>query len=146
MKNLSKPPHNLTKLCCLTWAEKWLLLKVLVVLATYKALLVFFPFSRFITAHPLSTPQKKALCDSYITEQIWAVRVISARIPLGFTCLVQALGTKWLLNDHPDVRVCVGVRNRKIEGFSAHAWVTHQNKIILGGQTDLVFEPILVWN
>jgi len=105
-----------------------------------------FPFSRFMTANQIFTTHKKALSDSYITKQIWAVRVISVRIPLGFTCLVQAIGTKWLLKNYPDVQVCVGVRNSKTEGFSAHAWVTHQNKTILGEQINQAFEPILAWN
>ena len=146
MKSSSKPPHRLVKFWCLNWTQKWLLLKALVVLAAYKVLLLIIPFSRFIAPTSASIPQKKALCDSYITEQLWAVRVISAQIPLGFTCLVQALGTKWLLKNHPDIQVCVGVRNSKTEGFSAHAWVTHQHKIILGEQTSQVFEPILAWN
>lgn len=114
-------------------------------LAMYRLLLLFIPFSRFVAPAPVSTPQKKPLPDSYVNKHIWAVRVISARLPLGFTCLIQALATKWLLNNHPDVRVCVGVRNSKTEGFSAHAWVTHQHKIILGEQTDQMSEPILAW-
>ena len=146
MKSSSKPPRSLAKLWRLSWAEKWLLLRVFVVLAAYKGLLVFFPFRHFIMADRVATTQKKALSDAYMIKQLWAVRVISARIPLGFTCLVQALGTKWLLKNYPDVRVCVGVRNNKTEGFSAHAWVTYQNRIILGEQTDQVFEPILAWN
>ncbi len=146
MKRSLNPLHSLAKLWCLSWAEKGLLLRVLVVLAAYKMLLLIFPFSRFITSARISTPPEKALSDSYINKQVWAVRVISARIPLGFTCLVQALGAKWLLNNHPDVRVCVGVRNNRTDGFSAHAWLTYQNKIVLGEQPDQAFEPILAWN
>ncbi|WP_020607025.1 lasso peptide biosynthesis B2 protein [Spirosoma spitsbergense] len=141
----------MTKLWCLSWDERWLLLSVFLVLAAYKGLLVFLPFSRFMTTDRISTTQKnsttqkKPLSDEYINKQIWAVRVISGWIPLGFTCLVQALGAKWLLKSHPDIRVCVGVCNSKTEGFSAHAWLTYQNRIILCEQTDQVFEPILAW-
>ena len=146
MKSSSKPPHSLIKRWWLSRAETLLLLRVFVVLATYKGLLVLFPFSRFMMPAPVWTPQKRALSDSYVSRYIWAVRVISTRIPFGFTCLVQALSAKWLLKNHPDVRVCVGVRNNKTEGFSAHAWLTYQNRIILGEQTAQVFEPILAWN
>jgi len=67
-------------------------------------------------------------------------------VPLGFTCLVQALGAKWLLKNYPDVQLRIGVRNNRAEGFSAHAWLTYQNRTILGEQADQVFEPILAWN
>ena len=146
MKSLSKLLLSLTKRWRLSRAETWLLFRVFVVLATYKGLLVFFPFSCFVTVDRVSNPPKKALSENYINSHIWAVRVLSARLPFGFTCLVQALGAKWLLKNHPDVRVCVGVRTNKTEGFSAHAWLTYQNRIILGEQTDQVFEPILAWN
>lgn len=146
MKSLLKLWRSLVKLWDLSWAKKWLLLRVVVVLAAYRMLLLFVPFSRFITLTPVSTPQKRVLPDSYVAEQIWAVKVISARLPLGFTCLVQALATKWLLKSHPDARVCVGVRNNETDGFSAHAWLTYRNEIILGEQTGQVFEPILAWN
>lgn len=134
------------KLWSLSWSEKCLLVRVFVVLLICKGLLIVSPFNRFIRSTQISTPPPKTISEWYINQQIWAVRVISARIPLGFTCLVQALGTKWLLKNHPDVRVCVGVRNNRTDGFSAHAWLTYQNKIILGEQTNQVFEPILVWN
>ena len=130
----------------LSWVEKGLLLRVFVVLVTYKGLLWIFPFSHFMATDPVSTTHKKALSDIYISKHIWAVRVISSRVPLGFTCLVQALGAKWLLKNHPDVRVCVGVRNDRTDGFSAHAWLTYQNSVILGEQPDQVFKPILAWN
>ena len=146
MRSLLKPRHSLLKCWRLSRAETWLLLRVFVVLATYKGLLLWYPFSRFVTPAPVSNLPKRPLSEAYISRHIWAVRVISARLPLGFTCLVQALGTKWLLKNHPDVHVCIGVRNNQTEGFSAHAWLTYQNRIILGEQANEAFEPILAWS
>ncbi len=123
-----------------------LLIKVLAVLICFKLLLVLFPLKWFIKPVTLSHDSKEALSVSFISGQIWAIKTVSARIPIGFTCLVQALAGKWLLKKHPDVRVHIGVRNNSLDGFSSHAWVTYQHNTILGEQPNLVFEPILAWN
>jgi len=146
MRSSSKLQYSVVKLWQLSWADRWLLLRVFAVLATYKGLLALFSFNHFIRTATAETSRKKLLSDSDVNRYVWAVRVVSVRIPLGFTCLVQALATKWLLKNHPDVRVCVGVRTNPIDGFSAHAWVTYEHKTILGEQKDQVFEPILAWN
>jgi hypothetical protein len=148
MKTLSKLGHKQAKVRSLLWTEKLLLVYVLTVLTLYKVLLLLFPLKWFIT--PVSGPTfhkpKREIAQSTIDKRVWAVRVVSAHIPFGFTCLVQALATKWLLKNQPDVRVHIGVRTNSVDGFSAHAWVTYQYKTILGEQPNLVFEPILDWN
>lgn len=121
-------------------------MKVLAVLVFFKLLLIVFPLKWFIKPVSISSNSKKALSQSFINRQIWAIKTVSSRIPKGFTCLNQALAGKWLLKKHPDVRVHIGVRKNSIDGFSAHAWLTYQHNTILGEQPDLVFEPILVWN
>lgn len=81
-----------------------------------------------------------------MSDIVWAINVISNRIPLGFTCLVQALSAKWLLNNNPEIRIRIGVHKNNDQIFSAHAWVDYKNKTILGEQKNQVFEPILEWN
>ena len=144
MKGLSRLLPNLAKFWRLNVPEKRLLIRVFVVLAVCKVLLLIIPFRRFVN-FTKTTPQE-ALKDAFINKRVWAVRAVSAQVPFGFTCLVQAISTKWLLRNHPDVRVHIGVRKDRVEGFSAHAWLTYKNSIILGEQSNHAFEPILTWD
>ncbi len=144
MKILSTLRRRLVLFWFLSLTEKGLLINVFAVLTVHKVLLLVLPFSHFIK--PRQHPPQEALSEAFIAKRVWAVRVVSARIPLGFTCLVQAIGTKWLLHNHPDLRVCIGVRTDDVAGFTAHAWLTYQNKILIGEQVNQVFEPILAWN
>ena len=146
MKNLSKQPHSAAKFISLSWRKKWLLVNVFSVLAIYKCLLFLFPFNKFLKATKTSSLSGKTVSENTISQIVWAINVVSNRIPLGFTCLVQALSAKWLLNNHPDIRIRIGVNKSKTQGFTAHAWVDYKNKTILGEQTTQVFEPILEWN
>jgi|GEM_PF-1262294 len=146
MKILSKLRRDQAKIHSLSWPKRILLMKVLAVLVFFKLLLILFPLKWFIKPVPVSYNSKKTLSRSFIDKQIWAIKIVSARVPMGLTCLVQALAGKWLLKNHPDVRVHIGVRNNSLDGFSAHAWVTYQHNTILGEQPNLVFEPILAWN
>jgi len=146
MKNLSKQQHNLAKLWFLTWHQKLLLAKVLIVLTAFKGLMIIFPFNQCMMSSMASSNQKRALSEKIMNELVWAVKVVSAKIPLGFTCLTQALAAKWLLNSHPDIQLHIGVRKNIAEDFSAHAWVVYKNRTILGEQKSQMFEPILEWN
>lgn len=148
MKILSKLQREQAKIRLLSWSEKLLLVYVLGVLIVFRALLVLFPLKWFIMPQTGSGSHtsKKGMPQAIIDKRVWAVRALSARLPLGFTCLVQALAMKWLLKNQPDVRVHIGVHKNSVDSFSAHAWVTCQYKTILGEQPNLVFEPILAWN
>ena len=146
MKNLLKQRPNTAKLRSLSWSRKLLLLRVFTVLTAYKCLLLFIPISRFIKKTSPTHQTPKLPPQDQIDAIIWVIRVLSQRIPLSFTCLVQALSAKQLLNNHPDVRLCIGVHKSDEQDFSAHAWVVYNNKIILGGQTAHLFQPILEWN
>jgi hypothetical protein len=144
VKSLSKSRRHLGLFWSLSLSEKGLLISAFAVLALSKVLLLLFPFSQFIK--PRKRITQKALSEEFIAKRVWAVRIVSARMPLGFTCLVQAISTKWLLHNHPDLRVHIGVRTDKEAGFTAHAWLTYQNRTLIGNQVDQVFEPILAWN
>ncbi|WP_460938956.1 lasso peptide biosynthesis B2 protein [Spirosoma humi] len=146
MKSLSKPANNVARFVTLSGHKKWLLVKVFGVLATYKCLLLIFPFNKFLKTTAKAIRPAAVLSTTTLTDTVWAIQVVSNRIPLGFTCLVQALGAKWLLHNNPDVRVCIGVHKSIQQDFLAHAWVVYKEKIILGEQANQVFEPILDWN
>ncbi|AUD02484.1 hypothetical protein CWM47_11995 [Spirosoma pollinicola] len=127
-------------------SRQWLLVRSFVVLSTYKCLLLVFPFRKFLPAEQTLVASRKPLSEQSLSQTIWAIQVLSNRLPLGFTCLVQALSAKWLLNNHPDVRVCIGVHKSVDQGFSAHAWVVYKDQIILGEQPGQQFQPILDWH
>ncbi|WP_051041048.1 lasso peptide biosynthesis B2 protein [Fibrisoma limi] len=144
MKSLSKQWNRAVKFWSLSPQDKWLLIQAFSVLIVYKCLLTFIPFNQFIGKKEVVTALRP-LPEEKIRATVWAVKVVNAYVPLGFTCLIQALGTKWLLRDHPDIQLRIGVQKSAIEGFSAHAWIEYKGKIILGEQTGQVFEPILAW-
>ncbi|WP_077920474.1 lasso peptide biosynthesis B2 protein [Spirosoma sp. 209] len=147
MKTLSKLRLRYAKISSLRWTEKILLIYVLAVLILVKVLILLFPVSWFITPRsaPASHTSKRGIPTATMNKRVWAVNVLSTHIPLGFTCLIQALAAKWLLKNQPHVRVHIGVRSHTADGFSAHAWVTYQSVTILGEQPNLLFEPILAW-
>ena len=138
--------NSLTKFISLSWRRKWLLANAFLVLAAYKCLLYIFPFNKFLNSAQTPVQPAEALSAKTLADTVWAIQVVSNRVPLGFTCLVQALSAKWLFDNHPDVRVCIGVHKSVRQGFSAHAWVVYKDRIILGEQANQVFEPILDWN
>lgn len=138
--------NSIAKFISSDWRRKWLLASVFLVLAMYKCLLFIFPFNKFLKTNPKALQSLNGLPSETIADTVWAIQVVSNRVPLGFTCLVQALSAKWLLNNHPDVRVYIGVHKSVHQGFAAHAWVVYKDRIILGEQANQVFEPILDWN
>jgi hypothetical protein len=78
-------------------------------------------------------------------EIVWTVRLASRYVPRA-TCLVQALATQVLLerNGHAG-EVHIGVSLDAKLGFSAHAWVESQGKVLIGGAHELDrFRPMLV--
>ena len=132
----------------LLWSEKVMLLYVFTVLSLVKVLLMLFPFNWFLLPKDNLTFRKprKGMGQADMYYRSWAIKKLSATIPLGFTCLVQALAAKWLLKNQSDIWIHIGVRKNSADGFSAHAWVTYQQTIILGDQSNVQYEPILVGN
>ncbi|WP_338876486.1 lasso peptide biosynthesis B2 protein [Spirosoma sp. SC4-14] len=145
MRNLSKQPSKLGRFWHLNRKRKWLLVYAFGVLSVYKLLLFILPFRYFVKTDSGFKNKVHDSADTYLHECIWAIRVVSSHIPLGFTCLVQALSAKWLLRRGYDVQLRIGVQKNASRGFAAHAWITYNDKTILGEQTGQVFEPILEW-
>lgn len=74
---------------------------------------------------------------------VWAVRSAARFVPRS-TCLVQALAAQGLLIRH-GYRPCltIGVRKNECEGFGAHAWVTCEDEVVIGGQETGNFTALL---
>ena len=76
---------------------------------------------------------------------VWAVRRAARFVP-GATCLTQALAVRWLMarSEQPS-RIRIGVVEEPGKGFAAHAWVLHQDVVIIGGDTEDIrrYTPIV---
>jgi Transglutaminase-like superfamily len=73
----------------------------------------------------------------------WAVQRAARSIP-GSSCLVQALAVQTLLVRY-NYKPClvIGVSKDKSLGFEAHAWVTSEGQIVIGGHEASRYTTIL---
>ncbi len=81
-------------------------------------------------------PPHDDIQDPHTTAAVERVRSAmqraSRRVP-GATCLVQALAGWWMLKMRAiRAQVRIGV-DKSEQGFSAHAWLVVDNKVVLGG-------------
>jgi hypothetical protein len=78
-------------------------------------------------------------------EQVaWAVKAACRFVP-GATCLSQAVAAQAILaRSGISSQVEVGV-SKKERCFQAHAWVTCQGKVVLGGRQTEQYNSLLVW-
>jgi hypothetical protein len=68
------------------------------------------------------------------TRIVWAMRAVARLVP-GSTCLVQALAAQALLIRYGyRPLVTIGVTKDECDRFGAHAWVTCENQVLIGGQ------------
>jgi hypothetical protein len=67
----------------------------------------------------------------------WAVHVASRYVPKA-GCLPQALAAQFLLTRYGyPVRLQIGIAKNEDGKFEAHAWVTYESGVIIGGVCDL---------
>lgn len=75
---------------------------------------------------------------------LWAVEVVSWRMPGGVKCLARALTTQTLLRRRgwkTDLRI--GVAKAENGQLEAHAWVEHDGRILIGGMPGFSrFQPL----
>ncbi len=74
----------------------------------------------------------------------WAVRAAARRLP-GTTCLGSALALQRLLSTggHPS-ELHIGVA-RRAEAFAAHAWLTCNGHILVGGEERQDYIRLVAW-
>ena len=67
-----------------------------------------------------------------LNDILWSIHAVNHRLP-GATCLMNAIAAKYLLKKHCiDAQLLIGVRKDSTETLKAHAWVTVDQKIVLG--------------
>ena len=72
--------------------------------------------------------------DNFAANRIaWAIRAAARLIP-GSTCLIQALAAQALLIRYGhSARLNIGVMKGEQPSFVAHAWVTCEDAVVVGG-------------
>lgn len=69
-----------------------------------------------------------------LREIIRSVDAVSRRVPWKATCLVQAVSGKIMLNRRNlSGSLYLGVEKKRDGSMSPHAWLTSQNRVIIGG-------------
>jgi Transglutaminase-like superfamily len=75
---------------------------------------------------------------------VWSVLSAAHLIPQS-TCLVQALAAQALLTRHGyRPRLTIGVTKPTCESFEAHAWITCNDEVLIGGQKGENYTALLV--
>ncbi|AFY60308.1 lasso peptide biosynthesis B2 protein [Synechococcus sp. PCC 6312] len=79
-----------------------------------------------------------------LKKLIWSIKITARRIPKA-TCLTQALAAQTLLQTYGyEARLCVGVMLDEQKKLAAHAWITHQQAVVIGQLPNLdCFKPLL---
>ena len=76
---------------------------------------------------------------------VWAVEHSSKLVPSA-SCLTKALALRWLLaRAGQDCTIRIGVNKPEGQAVKAHAWVIHEDEILIGGRNSehISFVPIV---
>jgi hypothetical protein len=123
--------RKLAKFLRLPTAEKFLLLRTVILVAAIRVGLWVLPFRVLQRFTPRA---RKTKHTKYSVEQfIWAVRATSRYVPRA-TCLTQAMAAQTLLlraGYNPKVKIGVAKNEKKL--FEAHAWLVLDDQVLIGG-------------
>jgi hypothetical protein len=74
---------------------------------------------------------------------VWAVEAAARHIPAS-SCLSKALAAQALLTRHGHAsQLMIGVAKDEASGLEAHAWVTFQDRVLIGGPQTGRYTPLL---
>lgn len=132
--------RTIAKFLQLSWSERWLLLKSLLLVATLRMALSLLPLQKLLrTAEWAGKPRSRLQGSSRepVDKITWAIRVSARRVP-GASCLTQALASLILLGRRGyAAQLRVGVLRPEAGTLQAHAWVEIDDQVIIGGSGDL---------
>jgi hypothetical protein len=78
-----------------------------------------------------------------LDEAGFFINRMAARVPWRSDCLVQALaGQRWLARAGIASEIVVGTAKRADGTFEAHAWLSQDGRIVLGGDIS-TYQPLL---
>ena len=82
--------------------------------------------------------------DGAVDDLVWALNKVLRLLPAS-TCLCRALALQRLLSAHGHASTLhIGVA-RPNGAFSAHAWLVHEARILIGGEQAGEHEKLLAW-
>lgn len=134
---------RLKRFAGLDFAGKVLLFRALFLVIAIRLGLFFLPFRVLKRLTKIDNHGSNAAHS--VGQYVWAVRAVS-RFVLGATCLTQALAAQALLTaSGHDSRIEFAVKKDKQGRFLAHAWVVHDERIVIGGAEADGYLPLETW-
>jgi transglutaminase superfamily protein len=87
---------------------------------------------------------QRSACGDVEHRVAWAVRTATHLVPLGRTCLTEALAAQHLLRRRGhDATLRFGVDKPAGDALAAHAWVEAAGRILIGGESAARYRPLL---
>jgi hypothetical protein len=75
----------------------------------------------------------------------WAIEAVGRRLGRLSTCLIRAVIAELVLNESSGpVNVTIGVKRTAAGTLEAHAWVTRQDRVLVGAPAD-EYVPLATW-
>ena len=123
--------YHLKRFLHLPNEERWLLLKAALATTVVRLGLVLISLPK---VHHLAESFRWRNREAPSPARIgWAVRSVARFLPRS-TCLVQAVAAHCLLTRYGyRPVVTIGVTKDEYDRFGAHAWVTCEDKVVIGG-------------
>ncbi len=138
----------INKVFALSFSEIYHLIIAFILLIISKILIAVLPLEiiRKIILKNGELSKKTLLLDGDSKYKALAINRIASTLPfLGFTCLPRALAFKYWLKKYSGLELHFGVQKNELNQFVAHAWVSKQNKILLGEDPNINYKSIWVW-
>jgi len=130
----------LHKFCRLSRADRWLLIKAMLLLAGIRLALWIVPFQTLwrMIGHITGTdPESHQANEAVLNRVAWAVTVASCRLP-KLSCLTQALTAQILLcQSGQPAQLRIGLVKSQDGQLQGHAWVICEGRVVIGGVADL---------
>jgi hypothetical protein len=124
--------RRLKRIITLTPAERYLLIRVALVVGVARVAIWILPFA---SARRLVERISPRVDSVPVKTLMWAVTATSRFVPAA-SCLVQAAAAQALLTRAGyKSRMEIGVRRDDPGGVQAHAWVVCEDQIVIGGAT-----------
>jgi Transglutaminase-like superfamily len=132
--------RKLRRFISLPGEDRVLLIRAFWSLAIWRSKLSLFPFR--VISKAAREPQRSARIAPPLDRIIWAVETAARYVP-NATCLTQSLALQSLLRRFGHLSsIHIGVAKGLEGGFSAHAWVEFEGRILLGGAEQDKFIPL----
>lgn len=114
----------------LSWNDRVLLFKILLLMVKVRIILWLMPFNRIQESFKQIKPSSER--GETICKLSWSLKVIAHYFP-GSKCLINALTGYLLLSEHGyDSLVKIGVGKSAEGEFEAHAWLEYKDRVVIG--------------